>query len=164
RITGMIGHSRLTASPRNASISSSHSEWLGRPGRPASASPQRAPRLPVCHISCLRRVLHARTRSNEAFATTMLAVPSWVPVLRSRPARVPEGCNRPRHLKPHCNSQSQTFEPVFASRTGERLGGDFRGRGVGDKVGARHRWKRPFVFPILCSGAMGRGAYSAGSE
>ena len=67
-------------------------------------------------------------------------------------------------MKPHCNSQSQTFAPVFAarpepatlslrlyaarsarpraarqaasraSRTGERLGGGFRWRGVGDEV------------------------------
>ena len=71
---------------------------------------------------------------------------------------------------PACNSQSQTFEPVFAarpepaplngrraacpaasraSRTGERLGGGFRWRGVGAKMGARRRWKRPFDFPIL---------------
>src|SRR5262249_45640281 len=31
----------------------------------------------------------------------------------------------------------------------ERLGGGFQWRGVGDKVGARRRWKRPFEFPIL---------------
>ena len=35
------------------------------------------------------------------------------------------------------------------SRTGARLGGGFRWRGVGAKVGARRRWKRPFEFPIL---------------
>jgi hypothetical protein len=35
------------------------------------------------------------------------------------------------------------------SRTGERLRGGFRWRGVGDRVGVRRRWKRPFNFPIL---------------
>ena len=44
--------------------------WLGRHGRPASASPLRAPRRPVCHVPCLGRVLHARTRLNEALAMT----------------------------------------------------------------------------------------------
>ena len=76
-------------------------------------------------------------------------------------------------------SQSQRFEPVCAarpepatlcqrlsaprraggarlaasraSRTGARLGGGFRWRGVGDRAGARRRWKRPFDFPILCA-------------
>jgi len=32
------------------------------------------------------------------------------------PLRVPEGYNCPRRLKPHCNSQSQTFAPVLAAR------------------------------------------------
>ena len=71
---------------------------------------------------------------------------------------------------PACNSQSQTFEPVFAARPGacapERaacgLPGGLAGladgrtagrwlpwRGVGAKMGARRRWKRPFDFPIL---------------
>jgi hypothetical protein len=53
---------------------------VGRHGRPASASPQRAPRLPVGHIPCEGHVLHARTRLNEDLATTVLAVPSFVPL------------------------------------------------------------------------------------
>jgi hypothetical protein len=32
---------------------------------------------------------------------------------------------------------------------GEWLGGDFQWRGVGNRVGARRRWQRPFDFPTL---------------
>ena len=36
-----------------------------------------------------------------------------------------------------------------ASRTGERLSGGFRWRGVGDRVRVRRRWKRSCNFPTL---------------
>jgi hypothetical protein len=54
-----------------------------------SASPQRAPRLPVCHVPCLGHVLHARIRLNEALATTILAVSAFV-----RPPRQAFACAR----------------------------------------------------------------------
>jgi hypothetical protein len=91
-----------------------HGEWLGRPGRPASASPQRAPRLPVCHIPCLGRVLHARTHLNEALATTsslsQRVYPS--PPQASACARglPPSDNNRPRHLQPHCNASPRRLK------------------------------------------------------
>jgi hypothetical protein len=54
-----------------------------------SASPQRAPRLPVCHVPCLGHVLHARIRLNEALATTILAVSAF-----GRPPRQAFACAR----------------------------------------------------------------------
>jgi len=46
----------------------SHGRWVGKPGRPASASPQRAPLWPVCRIPCRGSVLHARTRVHPSLA------------------------------------------------------------------------------------------------
>ena len=34
---------------------------------------------------------------------------------------------------------------------GEWLGGDFQWRGLGNRVGARRGWQRPFDFPTLKS-------------
>ena len=46
----------------------------------------------------------------------------------------------------------------------ERLGGGFQWRGVGDKVGARRRWKRPFEFPILPAGMPPTGGQQGGES
>jgi hypothetical protein len=40
----------------------SHGRWVGKPGRPASASPQCTPLWPICRIPYRDNVLHACTR------------------------------------------------------------------------------------------------------
>src|SRR4029434_1493185 len=77
----------------------------GRRGRPVSASPQRAPRLPVCHVPCLGHVLHARIRLNEALATTILAVSAF-----GRPPRQAFACARA--LTTVTSSSLHVFESV----------------------------------------------------
>src|SRR5262245_7350942 len=55
---------------------------VGSHGRPASASLQRAPLLPVCRIPCLGSVLHARTRLHQSLAPPLRRAWGWYPVVQ----------------------------------------------------------------------------------
>ena len=108
----------------------SHRRWVVRADGPAPCSPPRCvPRLLVCRTSCLGRVLHAHSRRppqrlcvcqrvyNRPPAFESVSHPSaFSPLSVKAPPRVPGGCNRPRrlHQSAPCNSQAQTFAPVFS--------------------------------------------------
>jgi hypothetical protein len=83
--------------------------WVGRHGCAGETLSQRDPRLPVCGILCLGRVLHARTRLNEALATSSLSHHVY-----PSPPRVPEGGHRPMTTVPDFAPQGN--KPMPAAR------------------------------------------------
>ena len=60
--------------------------------------------------------------------------------------------------------RGQRVACLAASRALARLGGGSRWCRVGDRVGARSRWKRPFDFPILPINCKGVIAFSCNND
>jgi len=112
RITGMIGHSRLTASPRNASISLSCQGPV--PLFPMhTATDARVPH-PLPWPCPARSHAFARGSRYECSLSHRLYLSPQQVSACARGLQPPHD-NHPRRLKPHCNSQFQTFAPVFAA-------------------------------------------------